>query len=119
MPDASSLTRPERSYARRSFRHGVFHGEDVMAVPGEAPAEVHAFWAKIPNCADIYLLFRPFRFGPKVRVKCEGWGQLANDDAASRQAMYHIKNKRPMWWGKVRRLGRNRRKSSWRRARRF
>lgn len=71
-----------------------------MPVPAEAPAAFHAHWANMPNCADIYLLFKPIGVGPSVRVKCEGWGQLANDNAATMQAIYHIKNKRPMWWAK-------------------
>jgi hypothetical protein len=71
-----------------------------MAIPREAPQEVHDHWASIPNCAEIYLLFQPFGFGPAIRVKCQGWGQLANDQAATGQAIYHIKNKRAMWWAK-------------------
>lgn len=69
-----------------------------MSVPAEAPQAVHDYWANVPNCAEINLLFKPLGFGPAVRVKCEGWGQLANDSAATNQAMYHIKNKRPYWW---------------------
>jgi hypothetical protein len=68
-----------------------------MGVPREAPAAVHAHWANVPNCAEIYLLFKTGWFGRIVRVKCEGWGQLANDGAATGQAMYHIRNKRPYW----------------------
>lgn len=71
-----------------------------MGVPSEAPAAVHDHWANIPNCAEIWLLFRPLGIGPIMRVKCEGWGQLANDHAATRQAIHHIKNKRPMWWAR-------------------
>ena len=52
----------------------------------------------LSECAEIWLLFKPLGFGQAVKVKCEGWGQLANDSAATGQAMYHIKNKRPMWW---------------------
>lgn len=68
-----------------------------MSVP-EAPAEVHAYWGSIPNRAEINLLFKPLGIGPAIRVKCEGWGQLADDDAATCMAFYHIRNKRPMWW---------------------
>lgn len=71
-----------------------------MGVPREAPAAVHAHWANVPNCAEIYLLFKPLGIGPSMRVKCEGWGQLANDYAATHQAIYHIRNKRSMWWAK-------------------
>lgn len=71
-----------------------------MGVPAEAPAAVHAYWANVPNCAEIWLLFKPLGIGPAIRVKCEGWGQLAYDDAAARQAMYHIKNRRPFWWAR-------------------
>lgn len=68
-----------------------------MGVPLQAPAAVHEYWANMPNCAEINLLFKPLGIGPVVRVKCESWGQLANDQAATNAAMYHIKNKRPMW----------------------
>lgn len=71
-----------------------------MGIPREAPAAVHALWTSVPNCAEINFLFKPLGIGPAVRVRCEGWGQLAHNDAATGQAMYHIKNKRPMWWAK-------------------
>lgn len=71
-----------------------------MGIPIEAPAAVHAHWANVPNCAEINLLFKPLGVGPIKRVRCEGWGQLANDGAATTQALYHIKNRRPMWWAR-------------------
>lgn len=71
-----------------------------MGVPREAPAAVHNYWANIPNCADIWLLFKPLGVGPAVRVKCDACGQMASDSAATNAAMYHIKNRRPLWWGK-------------------
>lgn len=71
-----------------------------MGVPLEAPPEVHAHWANVPNCAEINLLFKLSWLGPTVRVKCEGWGQLANDAAATGQALAHIYNKRPLWWAR-------------------
>ena len=69
-----------------------------MGVPNkEAPAAVHEYWANVPNYADINFLFRRFRFGPVTRVKCEAWGQLADDHAATNAVFYHIRNKRQMW----------------------
>lgn len=71
-----------------------------MGVPAEAPREVHEHWAKVPNCADIWFLFKPLGIGPAIRVKCEAWGQMAHDSAATNAAFYHIKNKRPYWWAR-------------------
>jgi hypothetical protein len=69
-----------------------------MGVPFEAPPAVHQYWAGVPNQAEIWLLFRLTPIGPTIKVKCEGWGQLANDRAATMQAIYHIKNHRTLWW---------------------
>jgi hypothetical protein len=69
-----------------------------MGVPREAPTEVHEHWASVPYCGDILFRFRPLRFGPAIKVKCEGWGQLCYQEAATHHAMHHIMNKRPMWW---------------------
>ena len=68
-----------------------------MGVPLEAPAAVHQHWASVPNCSDINFLFKSPFLGIVKRVKCQGWGQLAYDGAATRQAMYHIRNKKPRW----------------------
>lgn len=71
-----------------------------MGVPIEAPAAVHNYWADVPDCADIMFLFKPIGFDPAIPVRCESWGQMANDQAATHAAFYHIKNRRPLWWAR-------------------
>ena len=69
-----------------------------MGVPLEAPQAVHNHWAAMPNCGDIVFRFKPFGIGPVIRVKCQGWGQIQNDSAATRQVISHILNKQTLWW---------------------
>jgi len=68
-----------------------------MGVPAQAPSAVHEYWANIPNCAEINFIFKSKILGVIERVKCEGWGQLAHDNAATDQVFYHIKNKKKCW----------------------
>lgn len=64
----------------------------------QLPAHVQGAWANMPSGGDINYLFKLTPIGPTVRVRCEGWGQLCNDEAATMQAIYHIRNRRPYWW---------------------
>lgn len=68
-----------------------------MGVPAGAPQAVHDHYAKLPNTGEIWLLFKTRFLRRVVKVKCEGWGQLCDDQAAAFQAFYHIYNKRPHW----------------------